>query len=154
MLGTNSFAELYGDVQLKKKLQTLSRIQKRKAVRVASRQSAKPLLQRTKELAPKRTGVLKQSIKLRASRKSRVRVGVNIIIRKKDWQKYADKKVAKGKIKASSVKRYYASFVEFGLNKRHYEGRHFMKRAAEVMGRTVVKDFRRRLINEIRNIVR
>lgn len=91
--------ELINGYRLLNKLKKIEKVPKRREiVRKASRESARPLFSSTKSKAPKRTGLLKRSIKLRASRKSRVRVGVNIIIRKLDWEKAVEKGLTRGKL--------------------------------------------------------
>lgn len=90
--------ELINGYRLLKKLESIGSIkEKRSLVRKASRESARPLFRATKDEAPYKTGLLKRSIKLRASRKSRVRVGVNVIIRKLDWEKAVQKNLTRGK---------------------------------------------------------
>lgn len=91
--------ELINGYRLQSKLRKIGSVaERREVVRKASRESARPLFTSTKSNAPKRTGLLKRSIKLRASKKSRVRVGVNIIIRKLDWEKAVEKGLTRGKL--------------------------------------------------------
>lgn len=92
--------EVLNGYRLHQKLLRIGKVaERREIIRKASRESARPLFTATKANAPKRTGLLKRSVKLRASRKSRVRVGVNIIIRKLDWEKAVTKGLTRGKLK-------------------------------------------------------
>lgn len=58
--------EVQGIKSLERKLNRLPRAARNKAVRSAVREAGKPLLDRTKQLAPKETGLMASKIKLRS----------------------------------------------------------------------------------------
>jgi len=152
------FVKLYHAKRLQRKLSGLKRADKRAAVRKAARESAKPLHQATVQASPERTGLLKRAIKLRAARRSRVRVGVNVIVRKLDLSKAADKfqatKTFKKKFgnRTGMYKVFYAGFVELGTKKQ--KAQHFMRQTARRMKRKVTKDFMKRVYIEIERIAK
>lgn len=69
---------LIGDKKLRKAFGELEVINQRKVMRKAQRESMKPLLKAAKARAPKKTGKLRKSLKLRALKRSRVRSGMFI----------------------------------------------------------------------------
>jgi HK97 gp10 family phage protein len=83
-------------------------------VKKAIREAMKPVAAKVRELAPKDTGAPKQSVKVRATKRKRGRLGVVVSI-------------SSGHFKGDQ---YYGSFQEFGTTKM--EGKHFMKEAAKL----------------------
>ena len=143
--------------RLKQKLENISRIAtRREVVRKAAREAARPLLKATQQATPVRTGLLKSSVKLRAAKKSRVRIGVNIIIRKIDWGKALAKGLVKGKYGAGGRKPpkayrlFYGAFVEMGT--KYMSARKFMKRTAQTHKKAVQADFIHRIFELIRQL--
>ncbi len=129
---------------------------RREVIRKASREAARPLFAATKAATPKRTGILRASVKLRAARKSRVRVGVNVIIRAIDMNKAIRAgKVNKqrqwgwthGKQPLAQWKAFYGSFVEMGTS--HIRPRRFMKKTARQYKRQVQRELVRKALDMI-----
>ena len=178
-----SFAfELLNGYRLQSKLSKIASIKDRRAlVRKASRESARPLFKATKDVAPVKTGLLKRSIKLRASRKSRVRVGVNIIIRKLDWEKAVQKNLTRGKYPAKrnwektaagwyrigksyqqekpdipefkTPKKWKLFYASFQeLGTSKIAAKHFMRTAARRYKKQVINDFMKRCFAAIKGL--
>lgn len=176
--------ELINGYRLQQKLLKIGTVPKRREiVRKASRESARPLFTSTKSNAPKKTGLLKRSIKLRASRKSRVRVGVNIIIRKLDWEKAVEKGLTRGKLNprrnwelmptgwykvGKSYQREKPTTPEFQIPKywklyyasfielgtERIRATHFMRNEARKHKKAVMNDFMRRCFAMIKEAAR
>jgi HK97 gp10 family phage protein len=69
---------LTGDLELNKKLAALTDKQAKEAIRKAARPALQGTLATARSLAPKRTGALGQSIRIRAITRSRTRVGARV----------------------------------------------------------------------------
>lgn len=95
---------LEGGKALERKLKTLPTRVRNKVVRTALREGAKIVQHATKELAPVRTGLLKKSIKVRAAKRKRGRIAINVQMGAGDY---------KGET-------FYGAFIEYGhrLGKR------------------------------------
>ena len=106
---------LTGDVKLLTKLKRLGNKDQKAAIRKASRAAARPILQKARELAPRRKGALARSLKLRAIKRSRTRIGVRISTSTLE-------SVFQGKT-------FYGAFLEFGT--KRIAARHFMQRAVD-----------------------
>lgn len=142
--------KLVNEKRLIRKLLALKKAHRKKIVRQASRASSRQLHRKTKEAAPEETGLLKASIKLRSAKRSRVRVGHNVIIRKIDMSKGYGKRLRRKAMKRGNeiAKNYnweifYAGFVELGTKK--IKATHFMKRTAERYGPIAQKRFMKRV---------
>lgn len=143
--------------RLRRKLNNMATIKdRREVIRKAARESAKPLMSAIKQRTPVRTGLLRSSIKVRASRKSRVRVGVNVIIRAIDWKKAVAKKLVKGKYANRATpkdyKVFYGSFVEMGTSR--IKARKFMKTTSKRMKKTVQMDMVKRAFQIIKDLAK
>ena len=97
------------------RLQRLAPKVKKKIMRKAMRQSMKPILQQAKANAPVATGATKKAIKIKAAKRSRKSIGIDVRIGEDTY---------KGD-------QYYASFIEFGAPKRKLPPRPFIKPAYE-----------------------
>lgn len=168
----NVVMQLINAKRLQMKLNALGKMSKsRKLINKAAREAAKPLYTATKAAAPKRTGLLIKSVKLRAARKSRTRFGVNVIIRSMDFKKAVEKGLTRGKGRKHSTepiqlpsgywkvgksyyknkpyqkpkkwKVFYAGFVELGTKK--IKARHWMKKVAKANRNQVMNAFTKRL---------
>lgn len=91
---------LIGDAELRAKLSALTDAEARKAVLGATREAAKVIQAEAKRTAPKRTGALRRSIKVRAIKRSRKRIGMRVTTSKLD-------SVYQGKT-------FYGAFQEYG----------------------------------------
>lgn len=91
---------LTGDAELNRKLMQLKGSQAKSAIRKASRVALKPVAEAAKQGAPRRRGALGRSIKVRAIKRSRSRVGARVTTGK-------DASQFKGKT-------FYGGFQEYG----------------------------------------
>lgn len=101
-----SYVVLEGMEDVERSLNGLSNTLKKKALRKASRESAKVVQAYAKKYAPRRTGALVRSLKVRALRRSRRTkhvVGVQV---------WTGEKWFKGQ-------QFYAAFLEFGTAERY-----------------------------------
>jgi HK97 gp10 family phage protein len=145
--------------RLKYKLKNMASIKdRREVIRKAARESARPLLSAVKSTTAfqNRTGLLRSSIKLRASKKSRVRVGVNVIVRSIDWKKALAKGLVRGKRRKKKIpktyKLFYGSFVEMGTSR--IRARNFMKKPAKAMRKSVQADMVKRVFQLIKDLAK
>jgi len=112
---------MVGDKELNRRLKALATNLGKKIVRKAARPAMKPIHAAAKANAPRRTGLLQKSIKIRAQARSRKWFGVRVTIGKGDY---------KGKT-------FYGAFQEYGWktgkkgseNRKEIEDKHFMKQA-------------------------
>lgn len=93
-------AVLTGSESLNRKLESLTSAQSKAAIRKAARPALKPTLAAAKANAPKKTGRLQRSIKIRSIKRSRSRVGARVTTSKTDNQ--------------FSGRTFYAAFQEWG----------------------------------------
>lgn len=91
---------LTGSEELNRKLGELSSKQAKEAIRKAARPALQPTLAAARANAPKRSGRLQRSIKIRAIKRSRSRIGARVTTAKSDNQ--------------FSGKTFYAAFQEWG----------------------------------------
>lgn len=112
-----------GDKELISKLDNLGKKELGKVVRQATRKSSKIVQTETKNLVPVESGDLKKAIKVRSMK------------RKKGYQGSRTTCLFAGKQKSNM---FYGSFQEYGfttVNGRKIEGKHFMKQAANNVGK-------------------
>ncbi len=69
---------LTGSDELNRKLASLTNAQAREAIRKAARPALKPCLQTARRVAPKASGRLRRSIKVRSIARSRTRIGAKV----------------------------------------------------------------------------
>lgn len=114
-----------GMQQLKKQLSALpEKVQKkiyRQAMRPAMKIIHKEIIDNT---VPVDTGMLKDSLKVRAAKRSKQYVGVDIVTEAKDFTKTKDG--------AETETPYYSAFLELGT--KHIEARGYMRRAVDNKG--------------------
>lgn len=91
---------LIGDAELRGKLSALTDAEARKAVLGATREAAKLIMAEVKRTIPKRTGLLRKSVKVRAIKRSRKRIGVRVTTSKFNSNYQG--------------KAFYGAFLEFG----------------------------------------
>ena len=91
---------LTGSDRLNRKLAELTSAQAKAAIRSAARPALQPTLQAARALCPARDGKLRRSIKIRAIRRSRTRVGMRL--------------TTSGSDNAFSGKTFYGGFIEWG----------------------------------------
>lgn len=154
----NFVVDIINKQRLIRKLDNIGKIKdRREVVRKAARESARPLYQATKKTTgfKNHSGLLRAAIKLRASKKSRIRVGVNVIIRKLDWKVAEAKGLVRGSKKRRPAKQwavFYGSFVELGT--KYLTARHFMRNEARKHKRAVMDDFMRRIFSLIKDLAK
>lgn len=142
-MANNLTIDLRGEKGLLKALAELKTTGQKSAVKKAMRKAAKPIQKAAQQLAPKRTGQLRRSIKVRAMRRSRVRFGVRVV-------------TSPGK-NLFTGKTFYGAFQEFGWKtgkrgsekRRPVEGKHFLEEAAKQTESRVTADFATFLADEI-----
>lgn len=135
--------DLQGEKGLIKALSELKKTGQKSAVTRAMRKAAKPIQKAAQQQAPKRTGQLRKSIKVRSMRRSRVRFGIRVV-------------TSPGK-NLFTGKTFYGAFQEFGWktgkrgssNRRPVEGKHFLETAARQTESRVTADFANFLADEI-----
>ena len=134
-------AVLTGDKQLNRVLRRLSGKDAKAAIRKGSRKALKPVLADARQLAPVRTGALRRSIKVRAIKRSRTRVG---------------SRVTTGKATFTGPT-FYGGFVEYGYTSRGgrtIAGVHFLEQAATRKQGQAVRIYRDEIRRAILQIVK
>ena len=91
---------LIGESELRKKLAGLTDRESKAVIRGASREALKPIQRMAQDLAPRRTGRLRRSIRVRSLTRSRKRIGARVTISNKDTQ--------------FTCRTFYVAFQEFG----------------------------------------
>jgi len=136
-----------GDKELNRKLQALKGPKQKQAVRKASRESLKAtLVSSVNRAAPRRTGLLSRSVKVRALKRSRTQVGARVT-------------VGDGLFKGET---FYAGFIELGRktgkrgssNRRTISPNDFIRRTAKRKRQSVLADYRQRLKHLITQLAR
>ena len=139
-------AELLYKRSLDRKLSRLKKGPRKRVIRKAARKSMKPLHKAIVAAAPKGSykegGTLKRNLKLRAMKRSRVRIGVMVVVGKDTW------KSSKGK----KWDVFYANMVELGT--KFQRAQNFMKDTSRRMRRSVLKHFEKQIVIEIRDLVK
>jgi hypothetical protein len=91
---------LTGNEALNRKLAALKSAKAKAVIRKAAREALRPVLAATKSSAPKRSGRLQKSVRLRAITRSRTRVGARV--------------TTSGSDNVFGGKTYYGGFLEYG----------------------------------------
>jgi HK97 gp10 family phage protein len=91
---------LIGESELRKKLEGLTDKESKAVIRGAAREALKPIQRMAQDLAPRKTGRLRRSIRIRSLTRSRKRIGARITISNKDTQ--------------FTGRTFYGAFQEFG----------------------------------------
>lgn len=129
---------LTGVPELDRRMKSLGLKLGKKIVRKAARRAIKPVQSAAQRRAPKDTGALRKSIKIRAMKRSRSNFGVVVT-------------TGASAGNAFSGDQFYGAFQEFGWktgkrgsdNRTEVEGVHFMENAAEAKRRSVQRNFAR-----------
>ena len=143
-------AILTGSESLNRKLKVLTSKQAKEAIRKAARPALQGTLSLARSLAPKDTGRMARSIKIRAISRSRSRVGMRVTLSKSgDY----------------SGKAFYGAFQNYGwktgsrsqttgrtTTRRKVEGSKFMNRAAEQTRTSAIRIYHDRIISYIRSV--
>lgn len=103
-----------GDLSLRHTFRTLKAADAKAALRKGQRAAAKVIAARIKAAAPEKSGAIKRSVKIRAMKRSRVRIGVRI-----------------------EVKAYYAGFVALGT--KNIDANEFIQDAVAAVGKTAIE---------------
>lgn len=114
---------LQGGKELERKLKTLPTRIRNKVVRTALRSGAKLVQAETKQLAPVATGLLRKSLKVRAMKRKKGRIGINVQMGAGDY---------KGET-------FYGAFVEYGHKVGKRPGK--LDKAADSRGSVAGKHF-------------
>jgi len=120
-----------GDKRLNRKLAKLKGPEGKKVIRKASRAAMKVYQFAAKQNAPSRTGTLKKQIKVRAMKRSRVKVGTMV---------------------RATGDGFYGNFLELGT--RHIDAMNFMRMAAKDNQSRILAIYRRDLGREITALAR
>lgn len=163
---------LTGDAELNRKLRELGGPKQKAAIRKASRAALKPVAAAAKANAPKRSGRLRKSIKVKAIKRSRSRVGSRVTTSKTDnqfkgrqfysgFQEYgwrvgkratnADLGVKKRKRRTSVQSEYVAAK---NAARRRIKGSEFMTRAAKSHKQIALRIYREEVARFIREVAR
>lgn len=130
---------LTGDVKLNIALANLANKLQRKFVRQAARYALKTVVKTARQLAPKKTGRLRKSIKVKSIKRSRSRIGSRVTTGAADNQFTGES--------------FYGAFIEFGwktgrrtsATRKRIEGQHFLKLAAQRKKRAAIARYRTKL---------
>lgn len=167
---------LSGDRQLLAKLDRLSKKDSRAVVRKAARKAAKPVMQQARANAPVKTGALKKSIKVRAIKRSRTRIGVRIsttglesvfqgkqfygAFQEYGWKpggrkgKIAYETAARVKKDGTLTKRQFRTGKVTDARQGKVEGQHYMQRAAKSKSKEAAAIFADEAAREIKALAR
>lgn len=131
---------LTGSDELNRKLARLKSKDAKKAIRKASRAALRPVLEAVKAKAPKRSGKLRRSLKIRALPRSRSRVGARV--------------TTGGKARQFAGETFYGGFQEYGWKSgnRKNPGKRFMKQSASAKKQRALSIYAsetRRWVNEL-----
>lgn len=102
-----------GAAQIKRAFKLLPKAVAKRVIRKAMRPALKGVAAKVKELVPVDTGLTRDSVKVRAAKRSKRGFGLNVQIGEGDYQGQT----------------FYAAFVEYGTIRM--PGRHFMRAAFE-----------------------
>jgi HK97 gp10 family phage protein len=91
---------LIGESELRKKLEGLTDKESKAVIRGAAREALKPVQRMAQDLAPRKTGRLRRSIRIRSITRSRKRIGARVTMSNKDTQ--------------FTGRTFYGAFQEFG----------------------------------------
>ena len=130
-----------GDQEINAMLARLTGPQAKSAVRQGARHALRPVLAAAKRHAPKDTGTLGKNIKLRALKRSRVRIGARVT---------SGGRTSTGKSTDYTGDAYHGAFQEYGWTpgkrggKRGTKvpGKHFMRRAADESQEEALRRYR------------
>lgn len=150
---------LTGSDRLNAKLRALTTQQAKAAIRSEARPALQPTLREARALCPVREGKLRRSIKVRAIRRSRTRVGMRVTTSKSD--------------NAFSGKTFYGGFINWGWKvgkrrrvslrrsrtdtsdtRKKIAGTNFMNRAARRTRYTALRIYSRGIVAYIRTITK
>lgn len=145
MAGKGVDISLIGDKALIRDFKKLEGVTQRKTFRKAVRESFKPVLRAAKANAPVLTGLMRQKIRLRAIKRSRSRIGVQVLTgRRSDMIPKVLTPSALAKI-TSRGDVYYPAIVEYGSKKRNIKANPFIRRAFDSNAGIVLGRLRLRL---------
>lgn len=128
---------LTGDKKLNRKLKKLGGKEAKKIVRKAMRPALKPVMRAARRNAPKDTGLLRKSIKVRSGKRSRAGISMRVTSGDKTGNFSGDT--------------YYGGFHEFGTS-RGIKAKHFMKNAADQKKRSAIKIYRAKIAQGIKEL--
>lgn len=140
--------KVYGGDVIIKKLNDLERKIRRKIVSKVLRYTSKVFAAEIKARAPVRSGALARAVTVRATRRSRLRIGTQVLF---------------GRSKLFTGDQYYGGMVEYGHyvghrrlgNKRRYvEGQGFMRAGFKAKGPQMAREAPKLLWDEIAKAVR
>ena len=110
-----NWVRIEGMPLLTRRLRTLEAKLQKKVIRQAIRKSLKPIQQDAKREAPKNTGALRKSVKIRSFKRSRVRVGAKVTTG-----------TATSDFKGDE---FYGAFVNYGT--KHIRGNRWLNKVAK-----------------------
>lgn len=116
MAKQNSIVTVHGMPELLNSLKAFPKNVERKVLRQALRASMKPVQKKAKELAPVESGALKRAVRIRAGKRKRNVVSINVQIGANDKQ---------------FTEQYYAGFQELGAPARNIPPKGYLRQAFE-----------------------
>lgn len=125
-----------GDAELNKKLAALTGPEAKKVIRKAAREALRPVLRHARANAPKRTRRLEKSLKIRALKRSRSRIGAKVQTAAGDFKgktfygAFQEYDHRRGK-RTNAQKRKGQPADSVADKRPVVQGKYYMKRAAE-----------------------
>lgn len=140
-----------GLTDLTRALESLKNGLRRRTIRAALRDAARPIVRQAKALAPRRSGLMRRKIAVRSSRRDNGRqgvIGVYLNVRPLSGAQREQFKKQSGKqARANPNDPFYWRFLEFGT--RRMRPRRFLVPAFEAHQREAVEIFSARLVERI-----
>lgn len=128
--------QVEGFKEITKALSVLEVNIQKKVLRSAMRKNLKPLLAESKKNAPKVSGDLRKSLRLKAGKRKKHKFSINVMVGKKNFV----------------GKTFYGAMVELGTKKM--KARHFMKAAFDAKGPAardaMMKDIKDQIIVQLK----
>jgi HK97 gp10 family phage protein len=158
---------LEGDKELTDMLRKLNKAEFKSAVQTGAKKAMAPVQKTARAIAPKKTGKLKRSIRIRVLKRSRVRVGARVTVGAHDnmykgrtfyaaFQEYgwkAGKRASNKDIGAAKRKRRTAAQREevatLNNSRKRVEGKRYLERATKTNRNAVISLFQKEVVGGI-----
>lgn len=132
---------LLGDRELQRQFQQLPLVVQRKLLRQSFRQAMRPVLAMARSLAPKLTGQMARTLRLRAMKRRRGRLGMIIM---------TAPRAALGI--PATAEGYYPAHVEIGAKKRGVPAKPFLRPAFDAQREIMVQTIARGIEEAMRSV--
>ena len=141
---------LKGVKAFQRRLNKLTEKEFKKALRTGLRQGAKKAVAVAKQRVPEKTGTLKRSLKVRATKRSRVRVGVKIETPPRSVLALGQGGPTRSAARVLTGKGYYPAVQEFGSSKRNIPERNYLRQAHANAVPGTIRAVKREIIKALR----